>query len=59
MGVLDLGSRRQLGWTALDRLDNRWVADARTGRTAGTVFRSDRGSQYLANTHLRRTSLGN
>lgn len=53
--VLDLGSRRLLGHAMSDRIDTRLVADAldtagaqRSGRTAGTVFHSDRGSQYLA-----------
>lgn len=53
--VLDLGSRRLLGYQMSDRIDTRLVADAldmasaaRSGRTAGIVFHSDRGSQYLA-----------
>lgn len=53
--VLDLGSRRLLGYAMSDRIDTRLVADAldmaadaRGGRTAGIVFHSDRGSQYLA-----------
>ena len=53
--VLDLGSRRLLGYQMSDRIDTRLVADAldmagaaRAGRTAGIVFHSDRGSQYLA-----------
>ena len=62
--VLDLGSRRLLGYQMSDRIDARLVADAldmagaaRQGRTAGTVFHSDRGSQYLAGT-LRKTIAG-
>ena len=50
--VLDLGSRRLLGYQMSDRIDTRLVADAldmagaaRAGRTAGIVFHSDRGSQ--------------
>jgi len=53
--VLDVGSRRLLGYAMGDRIDTRLVADAldmaansRGGRTAGIVFHSDRGSQYLA-----------
>lgn len=53
--VLDLGSRRLLGYQMSDRIDTRLVADAidmaantRAGRTAGIVFHCDRGSQYLA-----------
>ena len=53
--VLDLGSRRLLGYAMSDRIDTRLVADAldmagaaRAGRTAGIIFHSDRGSQYLA-----------
>ena len=52
--VLDLGSRRLLGCQMSDRIDTRLVADAldmagtaRADRTAGIVFHSDRGSQYL------------
>ncbi len=53
--VLDLGGRRLLGYQMSNRIDTRLVADAldmagaaRAGRTAGIVFHSDRGSQYLA-----------
>ena len=56
--VLDLGSRRLLGYAMSDRIDTRLVADAfdmaanaRGGRTAGIIFHSDRGSrrrQYLS-----------
>lgn len=53
--VLDLGSRRLLGCQMSDRIDTQLVADAldmtagtRHGRTAGIIFHSDRGSQYLA-----------
>lgn len=53
--VLDLGSRRLLGYQMSERIDARLAKDAldmagasRAGRTAGIVFHSDRGSQYLA-----------
>ncbi|WP_423916882.1 DDE-type integrase/transposase/recombinase [Candidatus Poriferisodalis sp.] len=53
--VLDLGSRRLLGYQMSDRIDTRLAQDAldmagasRGGRTAGIIFHSDRGSQYLA-----------
>ena len=62
--VLDVGSRRLLGYAMGDRIDTRLVADAldmaagaRAGRTAGVVFHSDHGSQYLAKT-LRNTAAG-
>ena len=62
--VLDLGSRRLLGYQMSNRIDARLVADAldmagtaRAGRTAGIVFHSDRGSQYLAK-NLRKTIAG-
>ena len=62
--VLDLGSRRLLGYAMSERIDTRLVADAldmaaaaRQGRTAGTVFHSDRGSQYLAGS-FRKTAAG-
>ena len=50
--VLDVGSRRLLGYAMGDRIDTRLVrgaldmaAAARAGRTAGVVFHSDHGSQ--------------
>ena len=62
--VLDVGSRRLLGCQMSDRIDTQLVADAldmaagaRNGRTAGIVFHSDRGSQYLAG-RLRKTVAG-
>ena len=52
--VLDVGSRRLLGYAMGDRIDTRLVQDAldmaansRGDRAAGVVFHSDRGSQYL------------
>ena len=53
--MLDLGSRRLLGYQMSDRIDARLAQDAlnmagaaRGGRTAGIVFHSDRGSNYQA-----------
>lgn len=53
--VLDLGSRRWLGYSMADHMRTELVADAlamaageRAGATAGIVFHSDRGSQYLS-----------
>ena len=53
--VLDVGSRRLLGYAMSDRVDARLAIDAldmaannRQGRTASIVFHTDRGSQYLA-----------
>ena len=56
--VLDVGSRRLLGYSmathlrarlAVDALD--MAAAARGGRTAGVIFHSDRGPQYLSGEH--------
>ena len=62
--VLDVGSRRLLGYAMSGRIDTRLVADAldmaahtRAGRTTGIVFHSDHGSQYLAG-KLRDTAAG-
>ena len=62
--VLDVGSRRLLGYAMRDRIDTRLVQDAldmavnsRGGRAAGVVFHSDRGSQYLAK-NLRKSVAG-
>ena len=62
--VLDLGSRRLLGYQMSERIDTQLVADAldmaantRNGRTAGIIFHSDRGSQYLAG-RLQKTVAG-
>jgi putative transposase len=53
--VLDLGSRRWLGYSMADHMRTELVADAlrmaagaRGGGTAGIVFHGDRGSQYLS-----------
>jgi putative transposase len=53
--VLDLGSRRLVGYSMAEHMRTELVADAlkmaaatRGGRTAGIIFHSDRGSQYLS-----------
>lgn len=53
--VLDLGSRRLLGYSMAHHMRTELVSDAREmaagvrgGLTAGIVFHSDRGSQYMS-----------
>jgi transposase InsO family protein len=53
--VLDLGSRRLLGYSMAEHMRTELVADAlrmaagaRGGATAGIIFHGDRGSQYLS-----------
>ena len=53
--VLDLGSRRWLGYSMADHMRTELVSDAlemaagvRGGMTEGIIFHSDRGSQYLS-----------
>jgi transposase InsO family protein len=53
--VLDLGSRRLIGWSMDDNMATPLVADAlrnavraRGGNATGVIFHSDRGSQYLS-----------
>jgi len=53
--VLDLGSRRLLGYSMADHMRTELVADAltmaagaRDGVTDGIIFHGDRGSQYLS-----------
>jgi putative transposase len=53
--VLDLGSRRWLGYSMVDHMRTELVADAlrmaagaRGGVTEGIIFHGDRGSQYLS-----------
>lgn len=53
--LLDLGSRRAIGYSMTNHTRTKLVVDAldtaaatRGGRTPGTVFHSDRGSQYLS-----------
>lgn len=53
--VLDLGSRRWLGYSMADHMRTELVADAlsmavgaRGGSTEGIIFHGDRGSQYMS-----------
>jgi len=53
--VLDLGSRRLLGYSMAEHMRTELVADAldmaaaaRGGETAGVIFHGDRGSQYMS-----------
>lgn len=53
--VLDLGSRRLLGYSMADNMRTELVADAltmaigeRAGNVAGVIFHGDRGSQYMS-----------
>ena len=53
--VLDLGSRRWLGYSMADHMRTELVADALTmaattrgGATEGIIFHGDRGSQYMS-----------
>jgi transposase InsO family protein len=55
--VIDLFSRRVIGWAAADHMRTELVADAldmavatRGGHIAGVVFHSDRGSVYTSST---------
>ncbi len=58
--VLDLGSRRLLGYAMADHMRTELVADAlemaaatRGGHTGGIIFHGDRGSQYLSGEYQR------
>lgn len=58
--VLDLGSRRWLGYAMADHMRTELVADALTmaagvrgGRTAGIIFHGDRGCQYMSNDYRK------
>lgn len=62
--VLDVASRRLVGYAMSDRIDTRLVAaaldmaaNARGGRTAGIIFHSDHRSQHLAG-KLREAAAG-
>ncbi len=53
--VLDLGSRRLLGYSMAEHMRTELIADAlemaaatRGGKTAGIIFHGDRGSQYMS-----------
>jgi len=57
--VLDLGSRRLLGYSMADHMRTELVIDAldmaiaaRGGDTAGVISHADRGSQYTSNDYL-------
>jgi putative transposase len=57
--VLDLGSRRLLGYSMADHMRTELVLDAlgmavtaRGGTVAGTIAHADRGSQYTSNDYL-------
>ena len=59
--VLDLGSRRLLGYSMADHMRTELVTDAldmaasvRGGATAGIIFHGDRGAQYMAGDHRQR-----
>jgi len=55
--VLDIGSRRLIGWKIDDNMATPLVADALRravelrGGASGVIFHSDRGSQYLSGTY--------
>jgi len=55
--VLDIGSRRLIGWAMDDNMATPLVADALgmavdlRGTARGVIFHSDRGSQYLSRTY--------
>ena len=58
--VLDLGSRRLLGYAMAEHMRTELVADAlamaaatRGGHTGGIIFHGDRGSQYLSGDYQR------
>jgi transposase InsO family protein len=58
--VLDLGSRRLLGYSMADHMRTELVTDAlnmatgvRSGQTSGIIFHSDRGAQYLSGDYRR------
>ena len=58
--VLDLGSRRLLGYAMADHMRTELVADALTmaaatrgGQTGGIIFHGDRGSQYMSGEYAR------
>src|SRR5918994_7565753 len=57
--VLDLGSRRLLGYSMADHMRTELVLDAlgmavtaRGGQVAGVIGHADRGSQYTSNDYL-------
>jgi len=61
--VIDLGSRRLLGYAMANHMRTELVADAlkmatatRGGLTTGIIFHSDRGSQYMSGEYQRLVS---
>ena len=59
--VLDLGSRRLLGYSMAAHMRTELIADAlemaaatRGGQTAGVIFHGDRGSQYMSSDYRQR-----
>lgn len=64
--VIDLGSRRLIGYAMANHMRTELVLDAlnmavaaRGGRVGGTIFHSDRGSQYMSHEYAQRvTDLG-
>lgn len=61
--VLDLGSRRWLGYSMADHMRTELVTDAllmaagtRAGQTAGIIFHGDRGSQYMSHDYRQQVA---
>jgi putative transposase len=61
--VLDLGSRRWLGYSMADHMRTELVADAlemavatRGGQVRGTIFHGDRGSQYMSGDYRKQVT---
>lgn len=61
--VLDLGSRRWLGYSMADHMRTELVVDALTmaagtrgGRTDGIIFHGDRGSQYMSHDYRQQVA---
>lgn len=61
--VLDLGSRRWLGYSMADHMRTELVSDAlemavaaRGGRVNGVIFHGDRGSQYMSHDYRKQVA---
>jgi putative transposase len=61
--VLDLGSRRWLGYSMAGHMGTELVADAlgmavanRAGQVAGVIFHGDRGSQYMSGDYRKQVA---
>ena len=59
--MIDIGSRRLLGYSMADHMRTELVTDAldmaiaaRGGNAAGVIAHADRGSQYTSNDYLDR-----